>query len=150
MFHKQHFSVFLHRKHWLFLDVYERLWLWGLFFLQDWAHLVDFSFCTRKTTFVTSGCFSCSQVPSKKSSTLKGKNLLPRGSKFSPFRVDPFSEGRNIFLILFKVHQWPLNSFDDFTVSAGALPVYQMSAVDNFSFWTNKFDFILGWEVRTS
>ena len=35
---------------------------------------------------------------SEKGSTLKGKNLLPRGailgSKFFPFRVDPFSEGR--------------------------------------------------------
>ena len=31
--------------------------------------------------------------PSEKGSTLKGKNLLPKGSKFFPFRVDPFSEG---------------------------------------------------------
>ena len=29
--------------------------------------------------------------PSEKRSTLKGKNLLPGGSKFFPFRVDPFS-----------------------------------------------------------
>ena len=30
--------------------------------------------------------------PSEKGSTLKGKNLLPQGNKFFPFRVDPFSE----------------------------------------------------------
>ena len=30
--------------------------------------------------------------------TLKGKNLLPRGSKFFPFRVDPFWEGRENYL----------------------------------------------------
>ena len=29
-------------------------------------------------------------IPSEKRSTLKGKNLLPGGSKFFPFRVDPF------------------------------------------------------------
>ena len=29
----------------------------------------------------------------KRGSTLKGKNLLPLGSKFLPFKVDPFSEG---------------------------------------------------------
>ena len=29
----------------------------------------------------------------EKGSTLKGKNLLPEGSKFLPFRVDPFPEG---------------------------------------------------------
>ena len=41
-------------------------------------------------------------LPSIKGSALKGKDLLPRprgrgaerGSKFFPFRVDPFSEGR--------------------------------------------------------
>ena len=32
-------------------------------------------------------------LPSEKGSTLKGKNLLPIGSKFFPFRVDPFLEG---------------------------------------------------------
>ena len=42
------------------------------------------------------------KIPSEKKSTLEGKNLLPKevysrrkefGSKFFPFRVDPFSEG---------------------------------------------------------
>ena len=35
-------------------------------------------------------------IPSERESTVKGKNLLPyapHGSKFFPFRVDPFSEG---------------------------------------------------------
>ena len=31
--------------------------------------------------------------PYGKGSALKGKNLLPKGSKFFPFRVDPFSGG---------------------------------------------------------
>ena len=35
------------------------------------------------------------QIPSERVSTLKGNNLLPLGgSKFFPFRVDPFSKGR--------------------------------------------------------
>ena len=42
-------------------------------------------------------CFPANQAHSEKGSTLKGKNLLPlfapKGSKFFPFRVDPFSEG---------------------------------------------------------
>ena len=33
------------------------------------------------------------QASSEKGSTLKGKNLLPTGSKFFPSRVEPFSEG---------------------------------------------------------
>ena len=32
-------------------------------------------------------------LPSEKGSTPKGKNLLPIGSKFFPFSVDPFLEG---------------------------------------------------------
>ena len=39
-------------------------------------------------------CFHAHKNPSKKRSTLLGKNLLPRESKFFPSRVDPFSEGR--------------------------------------------------------
>ena len=43
-------------------------------------------------------CSVSSQVPFLKGSTLKGKNLLPLGSKFFPFRVDLFSEGsKNYF-----------------------------------------------------
>ena len=39
-------------------------------------------------------CFHAHKNPSEKRSTLLGKNLLPRESKFFPSRVDPFSEGR--------------------------------------------------------
>ena len=35
-------------------------------------------------------------LPSEKGSVLKGKNLLPWGSKFLPFRTDPFSEGHGM------------------------------------------------------
>ena len=57
--------------------------------------MIDFLlFCTRETTSVTCYLLSCAPSPSEKGSTLKGKNLLPFGSKFFPFRVDPFSEGR--------------------------------------------------------
>ena len=38
-------------------------------------------------------CIHAHQVPSDKRSVLKGKNLLPHGSKFFHFRVDPISEG---------------------------------------------------------
>ena len=34
--------------------------------------------------------FPAHKVPTEKRSTLKGKNLLPIGSKFFPFRVDTF------------------------------------------------------------
>ena len=49
-------------------------------------------FFTRDTTLVISILYSCKPSPLWKWSALKGKNLLPRGSKFFPFRVDPFSE----------------------------------------------------------
>ena len=39
------------------------------------------------TSFV---CFPAHQVLSEKGSDLKGKNLLPRGSKFFPFSADSF------------------------------------------------------------
>ena len=48
---------------------------------------------TRNTTFVTYCLLSCTPNPSKKGSTLKGKHLLPSGSKCFPFRVDPFLGG---------------------------------------------------------
>ena len=44
---------------------------------------------TRQTTFVTNCLLSCTQTPSGKGYSLKGKNLLPFGSKFFPFRADP-------------------------------------------------------------
>ena len=40
---------------------------------------------------------SAHQSPSKKRSTLKGKNLLPMGANFFPFRVDPFQKGGKNF-----------------------------------------------------
>ena len=43
---------------------------------------------------MTNCLFSSHQSPSEKVSTLKGKHLLPKGSKFIPIRVDPFSEDR--------------------------------------------------------
>ena len=48
-------------------------------------------FLTRETTFVTSYLLSCTPH-SEKGSTLKG------GSKFFPFRVDSFSEGKQTVL----------------------------------------------------
>ena len=39
-------------------------------------------------------CSPAQESLSEKGSALKGKNLLPTRSKFFPFRVDPFSEGR--------------------------------------------------------
>ena len=39
---------------------------------------------------MTSVCFPGYQAFSENGTTLKGKNLLPKGSKFFPFRVDPF------------------------------------------------------------
>ena len=43
-------------------------------------------------------------LPSEKGSTLKGKNLLPPGNKFFPFRVDPFSE--EVWHIVQKVRNY--------------------------------------------
>ena len=39
---------------------------------------------------MTSCLLTCTQDHSEKGSTLKGKNLLPTGNKFFPFRVDNF------------------------------------------------------------
>ena len=50
----------------------------------------------------------------KKGSTPKGKNLLPRGANSFPFRVDPFSEGRqNHFdrVSPLKVYSYPLTPY---------------------------------------
>ena len=40
---------------------------------------------------------SCSSNPFLKGPTLKGNNLLPLGSKFFPFIIDPLSEGLIFF-----------------------------------------------------
>ena len=58
---------------------------------EDWIQFTPFF--TKKTIFLTSCLLSFHQVSSEKGSTLKGKNLVPPGSKFFPFRIDPFSEG---------------------------------------------------------
>ena len=57
-------------------------------------HLVDFpqSF-TRGATFVTSSLLSCTPNPFCRGTYSKRKEFAPTGSKFFPFRVDPFSEG---------------------------------------------------------
>ena len=39
-----------------------------------------------------SDCCSVHEAPSEKGSTIKGKELAPKGSKFFSLRVDPFSE----------------------------------------------------------
>ena len=44
-------------------------------------------------TFMGDNCQNAFCLPSENGSYQKGKNLLPRGSKFFPFKVDPFSEG---------------------------------------------------------
>ena len=40
-------------------------------------------------------------------STLKGKNLLPKESKFFPFRVDPFSEWDKTILTVAFLKMYP-------------------------------------------
>ena len=44
--------------------------------------------------------FFAHQAPSEKRSTLKGKNLLPTGSKFIPLRVDLFQKEVKLILIV--------------------------------------------------
>ena len=47
-------------------------------------------------TFKVDNSFQIILLPSERRSTVKGKNLHPlgaKGSKFFPFRVDPFPEG---------------------------------------------------------
>ena len=63
------------------------LYLW---YYKNYIHLVGFP--AREPICLTT-CLLSYTSPSEKGSTLKGKNLLPR-SKFFPFRVDLFSEGR--------------------------------------------------------
>ena len=54
--------------------------------------LGKFSFIFERGDNLCDFCFIVHQFSSVKGSSLKGKNLLPLGSKFFPFRVDPFSE----------------------------------------------------------
>ena len=56
---------------------------------------------------------------SEKGSTLNGKNLLPHGSKFFPFRVDPFQNGARQpglccqkWQKIYQVYPVPLKSLD--------------------------------------
>ena len=64
-------------------------------------------------------CFPAHQSPSEKVSTLKGKHLLPKGSKFIPIWVDPFSEDRQ--------HQ--------FDRLKSLLPTETASILPRFLFW---------------
>ena len=60
-----------------------------LFKRTGYTWYIIYHFYTREATFVTSPvCFPVQQFPSEKWS-LNGKTLL-HGSKFFPFRVDPF------------------------------------------------------------
>ena len=53
-------------------------------------------FFTRETIFVTSCLLSWTGIPSQKEVYSKRKEFAPRGSKFFPFRVDPFEDGDRI------------------------------------------------------
>ena len=62
-------------------------------FSGGWIYLVPFlPVHTRETIFVTSCLHSCKSSLFWKRVCIKRKALAPRGSKFFPFRVDPFSE----------------------------------------------------------
>ena len=64
-------------------------------FKGDWIHLVDLlPFLQGRQLLQLPVCFSAHHIHSENGSTLKGKNLLPKGSKFLSFRVGPFSEWR--------------------------------------------------------
>ena len=59
----------------------------------DWISLVDFLLVFRReTTFMTSYMLFCTLNPICKRVYSKRKEFAPRGSKFFPFRVDPFSD----------------------------------------------------------
>ena len=64
--------------------------------LDNWVDPCHFdkgdNFCHFLSVFML-----LQQTPSAKQSILKGKNLLPEGSKFFPFRVDPFAEEAHHF-----------------------------------------------------
>ena len=65
----------------------------------------------ERDSFVTFCLFPENQVPFEKMVYSKWKEFAPTGSKFFPFKVDPFSEG-NFFLkdlSPLKVYQVPLN-----------------------------------------
>ena len=74
------------------------------------------SFLRRETTFISACLLPAYQVPAENRSTLKGKNLLPRGAKFFPFRVDPFRREQDDFDIvaspLPEVYPYPLTNDD--------------------------------------
>ena len=59
--------------------------------------------------FVASYSFLTQRYSSQKGSTLKRKEFAPKGSKFFPFRVDPFSKGRPQFFI--ELSPMKVNSF---------------------------------------
>ena len=66
---------------------------------------------TGEITSLTSCLLSCRQIPSKKGVLSKRKEFAPMGSKFFPFRVDPFLEGRqNTFcrVATLEMHQFPV------------------------------------------
>ena len=82
--------------------------------LRDIYLVVFLSFCTRETTLVTSCMLFCTPNPFWKRVCSKRKEFAPKGSKFFPFRVDPFSEGsQNNFdrAASLRVHQFPWTTF---------------------------------------
>ena len=70
-------------------------WWWRIVLLEGLdAHKIIFIaiFSARETVFMTSCLLSCTSSPFWKGVFSKSKEFAPKGSKFFPFRVDPFLE----------------------------------------------------------
>ena len=85
-----------------------------IFILGDCVHVTLFRhFFKKETRYGLPGLVSCTSISFWKGVYSKRKEFAPMGSKFSPFRIDPFSEGRqNIFILILnspEMYQFPLN-----------------------------------------
>ena len=83
------------------------------FFLRGVDTLGRFS-ATREITFMTSCFLYCMPSPFWKGVYSLRKEFAPSGSKFFPYRVDPFTEGDKTILTELsplKVYQCPISIF---------------------------------------
>ena len=103
-------------------------WYWYASLHQelDLGNLIHLRF-TREITFLHPVCFPAYQNPFWKRINSKRKDIAQKESKFFPFKVDRFSEGRqNNFtnMPLLKVYSFPLRTLVQ--ICYWCMPLYQL------------------------
>ena len=116
---------------------------WGMWMRSpqgDKINLIYFPpFYPREIIFVTSCLLSCTQDPSRKGHTLKGKNLLPREHFFFLLEKTPFSEGNKINLDD-KYLPWESISSPKFITKTGLFKYIENFTSKNWKLSDKKYE----------